>query len=95
LISDAAAAAVSSAPGHQVDNAIERAPGLGVPGRELFDLHKDPHELNNLLAGELSSAEREEMQQLTQKLHDLLATHCAEGCVTTEAPKASGAASDR
>lgn len=74
---------------------IERAPGLGVPQREFFDLRKDPHELNNLLAGALSPAEREEMEELARELQVLLASRCPEGCATAEAWERSGEARTR
>lgn len=61
---------------------IERAPGLGVPEREFFDLALDPHERSNLLAGTLGRAERAEVDRLQRRLRALLATRCAGDCGT-------------
>jgi arylsulfatase A-like enzyme len=60
---------------------IERAPGLGVPEREFFDLDADPHERANLLSKEIGPAERQELNELARSLRALLATRCDGPCV--------------
>lgn len=59
---------------------IERAPGLGVPEQEFFDLEADQHEERNLLMHHLASAEQAQVDRLRRSLRSLLATRCAGEC---------------
>jgi arylsulfatase A-like enzyme len=53
---------------------IERAPDLGKPERELFNLQTDPLERTNLLERELGPAEQHSLEELDQAMSALLST---------------------